>query len=131
MSNDTQAATLTDFLLARFAEEEAAARDAGGRRWYAVGGEIGDDPRGLSCFEYVGDLAEHMARWDPARVLAECEEKRNLVNYAAFMLQAWADKPGGAYPDMTRRERHTANVILMHLAAVYADHPDYRPEWRL
>jgi hypothetical protein len=60
-------------------------------------------------------------------VLATCAAHRNLVKYAAFMLKAWDDKPGGAYPDMTRRERHTANVILDQLAAIYADHPIIRP----
>ena len=141
--------TLADFLLARIAEDEAAARnatlgpweawsgaDAGGGEYitsrdslgYTFGispGVSGDEGYAIARWD-----AAHIARHDPARVLAECEAKRNLVNYAAFMLKAWTDKPGGAYPDMTRRERHTANVILEQLAAVYADHEDYREEWR-
>jgi hypothetical protein len=67
---------------------------------------------------------------DEARVLAECEAKRNLITYSAFMLRAWEDKPNGAYPDMTRRERHAARLTLETLAAVYADHPDYDETWR-
>lgn len=137
------AVTLTDFLLARIAEDEALARAArkwtdrdwthhqhGRHSWVAADAaapileDMLDEP------EPGGAIVEFVASHDPARVLAECEAKRRLVDYAAFMLKAWDDKPGGAYPDMTRRERHTANVILEALALPYAEHPDYCEEWK-
>ena len=53
---------------------------------------------------------------DPARVLAEVAAKRAIVasEYAPY-------KPLAAQPTVT----------LKHLAAVYADHPDYDPAWRV
>lgn len=45
------------------------------------------------------------------RLLTECEAKRQAVAFS---------------------EGHArwSNFVLRALAAVYADHPDYRPEWR-
>jgi hypothetical protein len=108
--------TLVEFLLARIAEDET-----GARVWARIAKHA------------LPDEAEfYEGAPTPTRVLAECEAKRNLVRYSTFMLQAWDDKHAGresSYPDMTRRERHTAKVILEQLADVYADHPDYREEW--
>lgn len=59
-----------------------------------------------------GEVADHIARHDPARVLAECEAKRRIVE--------WASDGEGEFHWST---------VLAPLAAVYADHPDYREEW--
>lgn len=151
--------TLTDFLLARIAEDEAAARAATPGPWRWDNDEFFDAPKG-SCQhgtdwrDHGPDListapgarveddeddtcwvisatgydassvnilrgdAEHIASWNPARVLAECEAKRRIV-------QEWD-------------EAHPADGGLMYgletairaLAAVYADHPDYRDDYR-
>jgi hypothetical protein len=54
------------------------------------------------------------------RVLAECEAKRRIIEAAP-----WANNGGhSAMKDLPGR------WILRLLAAVYADHPDYRDEWR-
>jgi hypothetical protein len=59
--------------------------------------------------------AAHVARHDPARVLAECEAKRRIV-----------DSEGSPYV-----EGHVpATRTLRFLALPYADHPDYRQEWK-
>ena len=50
-----------------------------------------------------------LARHDPARVLAECEAKRQIVQNA--------QDPGD-------------DLFVAILALPYADHPDYREEWR-
>jgi hypothetical protein len=50
-----------------------------------------------------------IARWDPARVLAECAAKRRIV-------EMYAGQHGQPY-------------VLHFLALPYADHPDYRQEW--
>lgn len=88
--------TLTEFLLARIAEDEAA-----------CGG--GDEPENW-CDRATG------VHYDPARVLAECEAKRRIVNVARY-----ADEGSAGWG--FRR-------ILGDLAAVYGDHPDHREEWR-
>jgi len=48
---------------------------------------------------------------NPARVLAECKAKRKLV------------------ADYARYEMYYGPNLFYVLAAVYADHPDYRQEW--
>ncbi|GEL17672.1 DUF6221 family protein [Pseudonocardia asaccharolytica] len=64
----------------------------------------------------VGDAdAAHIVRWDPARVLREIEAKRQLIDW---LEEEWAI-PIAAMQSMLRA-----------LALPYADHPDYRPEWR-
>lgn len=96
----------------------------------------------------------HITRWSPDRVLAECEAKRRIV----ALHQAWpvlVDTPPKFDPavmDLTTvsfrvsqrlawltqqeyRERFgdepPTGPMLAALAAVYADHPDYDPAWRI
>jgi hypothetical protein len=60
--------------------------------------------------------AEHIARHDPARALAECAAKREiLANIGA----------GYSYTLTPNFITHTTKA----LASVYTDHPDYRQEW--
>src|SRR5207344_1473790 len=63
--------TLTEFLLARIKEDKAAATAAIGHQV-----TIGTDWADVS-------VQHHIARWSSARVLAECETKRRIVEYAA------------------------------------------------
>lgn len=72
------------------------------------------------CRTETDHSAAHIARFDPARVLAECEAKRRVVTAIA----RWLD----AHPD----EDHVpaGDDALCWLALPYADHPDYREEWR-
>ena len=109
--------TLADFLLARIAEDEEVAQAAAS----AVGRPL---------IDYHLDLAEarHIARWDPARVLAECEAKRRIVEHhsssgddwplCAICTEVGPDAQG--WPCLT----------LLLLALPYSDHGDYREEWR-
>jgi len=100
--------TLNEFLLARIAEDEAVARDALAAEIYTV--------------EH-----EHMERWHPARVLAECEAKRGIVELA----MSWA-QTAEAHPEF--RDAGAISIelgyVLRRLAQPYADHPDYREEWK-
>jgi hypothetical protein len=119
-------AELAEFILARVAEVEQMARDAGGDTWV--------NPRitGLnSCIVEGGDItihhdggqtaeqASHIAYWDPARVLAKCKADRMAV--LALMLVS--------------RQLLSADVkvivqeTLAALAWEHRDHSDYRPEW--
>lgn len=79
---------LTDWLLERVAEDERDALNASGR---AVGGPYNaewtqpwagqiDVADGHSIDTNDRDLDQHIIRWDPARVLAEVESKRRIIN---------------------------------------------------
>jgi hypothetical protein len=125
---NTPSLTLTDFLLARLAEDEAVAKEAieERRRVRYVEGHPANDP----------DYADHdLIAWPdssvpallvgPERVLADVEAKRRIVEWVTGAQAAAGDPPGfcaGDAPALT--------YPLRHLAAVYGDHPDYREEWR-
>jgi hypothetical protein len=81
-----------------------------------------------------GETAQHIARWDPARVLAESETKREIVAL---------HEPVPVTRDHTgcRVSRHDVDrdhvnpgdgpcATLRLLALAFADHSDYRDEWR-
>lgn len=55
--------------------------------------------------------------WHVGRVLAECEAKRRIVDRTQGPV-------AHAGQDIERR------AVLSLLAAPYADHPDYRREWK-
>ncbi len=61
--------------------------------------------------------AMHIARWDPARVLAEVEAKRRIL---ADLIALDGDPVNGL----------VATRMIRQLAEPYAVHPDYREEWR-
>jgi hypothetical protein len=68
----------------------------------------------------------HIARHDPARVLAECEAKRRIVERHYEVPASdimWSSCP-------VCRETWPC-PDLRALASVYADHADYREEWRV
>jgi hypothetical protein len=82
----------------------------------------------------------HIVTWDPQRVLAECEAKRQIVVAACGALR-WVGEDGrvaertGVYidPDAVGGIEARAEVwgeVLDLLALPYADHPDYRRAWR-
>lgn len=114
---------LADFLLARIAEDEAVAREAAGVPWEVIHWPNGSQVLVASAairdekwrvghlghvatVEHRHDVA-HIARWDPARVLAECESKRRIVKETGWV------------------------TVMSLLAAPYASHPDYREEWKV
>ena len=106
--------TLTDFLLARIAEDEAAAGESlRATRREAVSLRPTDGQATTSALSYM----EFIVRWPPARVLAECEAKRRVIEECDDY-----DNPSEVLI--------LADQILRHLALPYADHPDYREEWR-
>jgi len=117
--------TLTEFLMARIAEDEAVAKAATPGPWkvdnetyaetiYAAdgftavvaGGRWGGE---APVFDSTAD-AVHIVRHNPARVLAECEAKRRILTYA----------------------EHNDDVYLLgsYLALPYADHESFQAEWR-
>jgi hypothetical protein len=145
----TDAPSLTDFLLQRIAEDEAAARAATPGPWSA-GSEYadaavwqGDDhSMGIAhaSWEYDESSAanfDHIARHDPARVLARCEADRRIVGMHApdkSHPDPWAhtvDPACTSYGDFDHTIVYEDECpTLRALASVYAGHPDYREEWR-
>ena len=111
--------TLTDFLLARIAEDEARATSDGAA--YSM--------HWPECL-YPGDMPGFCDCDLRARVLADCEAKRQIVDLHACQPgagEAWdpvcsVDGYGLVAPDKCD--------TLRALAAVYADHSGYRDEWR-
>ncbi len=126
--------TLTEFLLARVADDEAIAVAASG--WRTLSNErdhtwayfndgrpchhdtdvgvwsVGRSPsegRTDVALNLTDERARHIAHWDPARVLVECGTKRRLLEECGTVGPVWP---------------------LRLLALPYADHPDYRQEWR-
>jgi hypothetical protein len=93
--------TLTEFLLARIAEDEENADDWHERFCATTGGPPGPFP----CDCPV-----------PDRVLVECKAKQQVV----MIVQQWINS--GVYP--------TLDHILFALALPYADHADYNQAWR-
>jgi hypothetical protein len=129
--------TLTEFLLARITEDEAVAsdaRDAIARDW-----AVSDEPAGCQCCVVVPGLgvaldhrqAPHVARWHPARVLAECAAKRAIINDCTVEREVSRRllRPG-TYEVVTEREpradEQVQRFVLLNLAQPYADHPDFR-----
>lgn len=142
--------TLTEFLLARIAEDEAAARSGQHWRYRQYGQRMGGEVyhgSALIAEDWVGTgfygWSEHIARHDPARVLAACDAKRAIVEAALgawsadYVEQRLADNQGPSVlvDDETGEQlvvsEWTPARILRALATPYAQHPDYRAEWTL
>jgi hypothetical protein len=116
---------LVQFLRARLDEDEEIARAATQGDW-VWSREFVSPPgyhhRTIGPLE-PGDSA-FIAAHEPARVLAEVEAKRVLLaDYERFVAERRRMMGGwDSYPE--------ASPVLTAFAAVYADHPDYRQEWR-
>ena len=92
--------TLTEFLLARIHDREAVAHDI----------QHTERPGVVPMVQVFGGGALIREMVDPAHILAECAAKRRIVN------PVWWSEAGGQ--------------VLELLALPYADHPDYRAEWK-
>lgn len=111
--------SVADVLLARIAEDEAAART--GEKWgYDV---TLDDGATRTAFVFDGNgrtiaaardgaTVAHIARHDPAHVLAECAAKRQLVTM-------WQE--AHANPEGTSDTEAVLDEVLQTLAAAYTD----------
>lgn len=136
---------LREFLTARLADDERIALAVQQRAPWVVVGSYGDEGVKEDGYGWVAtgaynagmdaDDAAHIARHDPARVLRDVAAKRRI-------LEMWEDPADVAHlpdgvvdgrdPDERDEQIATASVIdviVRDLAAVYAEHPDYRQEW--
>lgn len=127
---------LVEFLLARIAEDEAVASAAVSiSPWQSNGGHYVENHAVIAEVEEPEDGA-HIARHDPARVLAECEAKRRIVEACAAVSTSCPGWQDGDFTVVRRLvaphpedEPHTLHILAL-LALPHADHPDYREEWR-
>ena len=126
---DAATMNLDEFLLARIAEDKRVAVDAAGDgpgTWTAD--LVGNGPAGPGS-------VEHVVRHDPARVIAECAAKRQIVlacREARPETKFVGTRPVGMadFPTAAHGQHQLAAVTLAMLALPYSDHPHYRPEWR-
>jgi len=139
---------LTTWLLEQIAEDEQIAAlatrppwvakvddvETGDSRRYAAVGRIAVDVPGRRRWLYAGGEnghdARHIAAWDPARVLAECEAKRQILEYH----EPETLPDGIPTYDPPRCDSCTNCELpcptLRLLAVPYADRAGYREEWR-
>lgn len=130
---------LAAWLLEQIAADEQVARDAGGKVWtqtlqrYADGDELAGSIEDASGDYVVYDEgrptaqeATHIARWDPARVLAECAAKRRLITLATED----ARNADSAIEGEWGGEHDLSGDLLRGLAMAYADRPGYLEDWQ-
>jgi hypothetical protein len=77
--------------------------------------------------------ADHIETWDPARVLAECDTKRWIIELAeeASGLDMSVDNDRRVGARDMQAEPLVGDLILRRMAGVYADRVGYRTEWRV
>jgi hypothetical protein len=125
MTNSTHTLTLTDFLLARIAEDEARAGSV-----YDRNGSIYAHLHHEDCPSLDRERPYPCDCGVTTRVLAECEAKRRIVEPltlpdVAIGGPGWAPESIAA----ARERRATLEEVALILASVYRDHPDFREEW--
>lgn len=105
---------LARFLLARITEDERAARE-----FIDCDGIWGPDVDNARAGAIAAAFQNGVG--SPRRVLAACEAKRRIID-VAVPLSEWTEMGSATDED--------GWAILRALALPYADHPDYRGEWR-
>lgn len=97
----------------RIYEEAVLAGPAGQDAAYVAGTGESDDPQSMAD-------AEHIARHDPTRVLAEVTAKRRIIELCE---RSESGDNGDSAATLL------ADQVLANLALPYADHPDYDESW--
>jgi hypothetical protein len=138
MSNDIRV-----FLGARLAADEQIANGAGAGHWYTRALQVNivvdelDSPRGAAdCFGR--DTAIHIARHDPARVLAEVVARRRRLERHRPKVTEYYDRHGKIATftacEICGNGGTTDDawpcVELLDDAAPFAGHEDYDEGWR-
>ncbi|MGW6416030.1 DUF6221 family protein [Streptomyces sp. NPDC055055] len=145
---------LIAFLRARLDEDEQTARAAKPGPWHTDGGDVYARDRTDAVVGHT-DSAEHIARHNPARVMAEVYSKRQLLDSSAAACAPACGSVGRHSFDRTCALRWMGPVeeadggqwvrddtgarfaappvtpewVFRVLALPYAGHPDYRSTW--
>lgn len=124
---------IVEFLRARLDEDEAAAKAAGGDHWHYPSHESSREDMLSDSGEIVmyrdslrDDMGLHIARHDPARVLADVEAKRRIVEDFEHYHSEYRKAPS----PFAEGRRLGALLAVSRLAEAYDGHPDWREEWR-
>jgi hypothetical protein len=143
--------TLTEFLRARLDDDERIATHDGvlaGDEWHVMeplpGRVTAEVLRiGGTVAKAEHHDAQHMARWDPKRALAEVDAKRRMLALHEPRVTSVSDFEYHE-PNVTvctacslkmdpvgqdEHERHPCPTLRL-LALPFADHPDYDESWR-
>lgn len=146
MTADT--ADLVVFLRARLDEDQQAAEAAAwcddGAKWSVWRGkERYENPfvitdaldTGITAVRSESadteSVAEHMARWDPERVLADIDAKRQLIElHQEKQEQGYSSDFCAECGFGETSQEYYPCATLRLLALPYADRPGYREDWR-
>lgn len=129
------------FIIARLDEQEERARRCTPGTWKLWGMSVLADPEGKSIAENCTDVAhtvmvddegklrtfnaQHIADYDPVRVLAEISARREMVTgLHAALGRAW--QWGEEARELVAQ---LAVLMLQQIAALDRDHRDYDPGW--
>lgn len=139
--------TATEFLLAMIEEDECNARacaEVFPAPWEMTdrGYEarvVADAPNFMTVTQIDQDQAnadwpsehlEHVARHDPARVLADCAARREVIEHAWAVAEVLDGEFGlGRSRAQMEVDGEEEPRIIRLLTAAYADHPAHRAEW--
>jgi hypothetical protein len=125
---------LVEFLLARISDDAGIAESVSPPPWHVVDG---DDEVYIISQDFGEQIAvtdhlnvDHIMQWDPARVLAECEAKRQIVDHAATVssMDQQIESEWGTRGSVPWDEDEGIRLLRL-LALPYADHPDYDQAW--
>lgn len=143
------------FLRARLDEDEQIAQDADEQSAWRAGTDVGDEYNvavvttqtgqpvarcGVEYLENGEGRAEHIARHDPVRVLAEVEAKRRIIELHELVFVGHTNHRGEPVSDpygcricddwdgMILPGGPCSTLLL--LALPWRDHPDFRSAWR-
>lgn len=137
---------LAEFLLARLTEDEATATAAAGPHGASFQGRsfsLSFDKVIEDAYDMLGrEIDEHITHWSPARVLAEVEAKRRILDeHSEFMDSPSFGKPlegkgicrrccdiEGSDWDGPPTQKYPCDTLRL-LVLPYADHPSCHPSW--
>lgn len=134
-------ADLVAFLRGRLDEDEHTARAASGNQWLSDAGDSPADAWILNEDMHLAEVdpptAEHIARHDPARVLAEVDAKRRIIAWHStphtlvdgFCVEDTGPRTHQGEADCACCGYPNGCLTVRLLVLPYSSHPDYRPEW--
>lgn len=130
---------LVAWLLAQLADDEAVARAATRGPWFddrsvANDGFVVMSPNtqvSKSFYDESAENAAHIARHDPARVLAEVEASRKIIALHVDVDFGTFEGIGAVSMCRECRDQRGPCPTLRALAAVFASRPGYDPRWAL
>lgn len=121
--------TITEFLIARLDEDESIARAADSAS------SPPDEAHGEHAVAapLLPERQRHIDRWSPTQVLLDIAAKRTIVETYEELGRVLAKASDSGRADeaaVTRNLFAGLQVAVLAHAMVFADHPDYRAEWR-